>query len=440
MNTHDIELPPLPRPRVPLIDADVDLMDIGRLANWCEKTAKDYARAAVEADRKQRFEKGEALQRYKECGADEEPDPIERLRFYCSLAMSGQDWLDAEPFFDAVIADRKRRDEPVADENTTLRIAGCISRHLNTTLDQSSVMAAAGEIAEFTTPQPAEPVMGSDTLNIAYMSGFYDGKKAADPVKGDMPEVMKRTDWLRGYADTAEYQGRVYSHGTMYAIAKALRDIADWYDTRSTQPAESDLVKCAECGAKLIPVRPGKWQHPDCSQSSWASEPVVADAPVPSDDLQDLSDRAYCQYIEQMRRPECLGWEQKVKDGRFGEAELKAHTKAGEFLGRHHAFSEAAALLARYGKTQPAYDKVVDESTRKWKRIEEYSREVDGKKIDIYLGDFLLYCPQLEDEDEENTGVVIGHYSEPYKGWYISETLEKVFPTHFMPLPEKPRR
>ncbi|HEY8355390.1 MAG TPA: hypothetical protein VIK69_10310 [Methylophilaceae bacterium] len=49
MNTHDIdiELPPLPRPHVPRIDADVDLMDIRRLANWCEKTAKDYAREAV---------------------------------------------------------------------------------------------------------------------------------------------------------------------------------------------------------------------------------------------------------------------------------------------------------------------------------------------------------------------------------------------------------
>lgn len=56
MNTHDIELPPLPRPQVPRIDADVDLMDIRRLANWCEKTAKDYARAAVEADRQRRGE------------------------------------------------------------------------------------------------------------------------------------------------------------------------------------------------------------------------------------------------------------------------------------------------------------------------------------------------------------------------------------------------
>lgn len=53
MNTHDIdiELPQLHRPQVPLIDADIDLMDIRRLADWCEKTAKEYARAAVEADR-----------------------------------------------------------------------------------------------------------------------------------------------------------------------------------------------------------------------------------------------------------------------------------------------------------------------------------------------------------------------------------------------------
>ena len=35
----------------------------------------------------------------------EEPDdPVERLRFFCSLAMRGEDWLDVEPFFDAILA------------------------------------------------------------------------------------------------------------------------------------------------------------------------------------------------------------------------------------------------------------------------------------------------------------------------------------------------
>jgi hypothetical protein len=30
--------------------------------------------------------------------------PLERLRFFCSLALDGQDWLDVESFFDAVAA------------------------------------------------------------------------------------------------------------------------------------------------------------------------------------------------------------------------------------------------------------------------------------------------------------------------------------------------
>lgn len=47
-----------------------------------------------------------ALELFKECGGHEENDPVERLRFFCSLAMSGQDWLDVEPFFDDVLAER----------------------------------------------------------------------------------------------------------------------------------------------------------------------------------------------------------------------------------------------------------------------------------------------------------------------------------------------
>ena len=39
-----------------------------------------------------------ALEQFNACGGNEEPDPLERLRFFCSLAMKGQDWLDVEPF------------------------------------------------------------------------------------------------------------------------------------------------------------------------------------------------------------------------------------------------------------------------------------------------------------------------------------------------------
>lgn len=47
---------------------------------------------------------GSALDRFKQTGGSDEQDPIERLRFFCSLAMNGQDWLDVEPFFDAITA------------------------------------------------------------------------------------------------------------------------------------------------------------------------------------------------------------------------------------------------------------------------------------------------------------------------------------------------
>lgn len=62
--------------------------------------------------------------------------------------------------------------------------------------------------------------------------------------------------------------------------------------------------------------------------------------------LEGLSDRAYCDYIAKMRTNECLGWEEKVRTSKFGQAELNAHTKAGELLGRHRAFAEAAAAAS----------------------------------------------------------------------------------------------
>ena len=44
-----------------------------------------------------------AKQRYDDCMKDcDEPNPIERLRFFLSCALTGQDWLDVEPFIDAI--------------------------------------------------------------------------------------------------------------------------------------------------------------------------------------------------------------------------------------------------------------------------------------------------------------------------------------------------
>ena len=42
-----------------------------------------------------------ALEKYNALDIDlSEPDPIERLRFFLSLSLNGQDWLDVEKFID----------------------------------------------------------------------------------------------------------------------------------------------------------------------------------------------------------------------------------------------------------------------------------------------------------------------------------------------------
>lgn len=61
-----------------------------------------------QAPKQERTEEVSALRRFMASGGYEEDDPLERLRFFCSFAMSGDDWLDVEEFFDGVKEDRER--------------------------------------------------------------------------------------------------------------------------------------------------------------------------------------------------------------------------------------------------------------------------------------------------------------------------------------------
>ena len=61
--------------------------------------------------------------------------------------------------------------------------------------------------------------------------------------------------------------------------------------------------------------------------------------------LQARADNAYVDYINWCRRDECLGWEAKIEKGVLGLAELEAHKRAAEALGRHRALQEVANLL-----------------------------------------------------------------------------------------------
>lgn len=57
--------------------------------------------------------------------------------------------------------------------------------------------------------------------------------------------------------------------------------------------------------------------------------------------MQAFADRQYCLGIEMLKRQECLGWEAKVKAGKFGQAHLDAHVQAGRHFGAHFGIYEA---------------------------------------------------------------------------------------------------
>ena len=47
------------------------------------------------------------LRLFIELGGMEIDDPVERLKFFCSLAMDSQDWVDCEQFFNDIVAATK---------------------------------------------------------------------------------------------------------------------------------------------------------------------------------------------------------------------------------------------------------------------------------------------------------------------------------------------
>ena len=59
-----------------------------------------------------------------------------------------------------------------------------------------------------------------------------------------------------------------------------------------------------------------------------------------------LRDNAYLSYIESCRVTECLGEEAKIERCEFGAAELKAHRKAADWLGKHRAYARCVEMLS----------------------------------------------------------------------------------------------
>lgn len=73
---------------------------------WCELYSGGVALDEAIDSTMKALPSATAKARFDKAGGHEEPDPIERLRFFCSKAMSGQDWFDVERLFNDVVAER----------------------------------------------------------------------------------------------------------------------------------------------------------------------------------------------------------------------------------------------------------------------------------------------------------------------------------------------
>ena len=86
------------------------------VVKWCELYAGGPALDEVIDSTMKALPAATAKARFDRVGGHDETDPIERLRFFCSIAMSRQqDWLDVEPFFNDVIAERDALGALVSD-------------------------------------------------------------------------------------------------------------------------------------------------------------------------------------------------------------------------------------------------------------------------------------------------------------------------------------
>lgn len=91
--------------------------ELGRLSSAASLSFAADIRKEQAADRT-------ALEQFIRHGAMEENDSIERLRFFCSLAMANQDWIDSEEFFEAIITDRKEQAAKIAMLVSAINIRG----------------------------------------------------------------------------------------------------------------------------------------------------------------------------------------------------------------------------------------------------------------------------------------------------------------------------
>lgn len=90
-----------------------------------------------------------------------------------------------------------------------------------------------------------------------------------------------------------------------------------------------------------------EWRSYNRDQMRAYAEQAVREAlAAQASALHAFADRKYCIAIEYARRNEALGWESKVKNGRFGEDEYACHKNMNQAYGAHFGIYEALKHVA----------------------------------------------------------------------------------------------
>jgi hypothetical protein len=63
------------------------------------------------------------------------------------------------------------------------------------------------------------------------------------------------------------------------------------------------------------------------------------------DKLSASASSSYCLALDKFQTTPCLGWEEKVRTGKYTVAEHEAHAEANRLIGSHKAFAEAAKII-----------------------------------------------------------------------------------------------
>lgn len=86
--------------------------------------------------------------------------------------------------------------------------------------------------------------------------------------------------------------------------------------------------------------------YDDADMRAYAEQAVREALAAQAVALRGFADRKYCVAIDYARRKEALGWVEKARTGRFGEAEFACHKNMNEAYGAHFGIYEALRQLA----------------------------------------------------------------------------------------------